>query len=117
MQPVPLPPLTEDEIYLGGFVDANGALTHTILLPGDHDEATWQVQIAWARSLGGDLPTRVELALAHAKHRDRFERAWYWSNERSGSDWAWYQTFNGGSQYCGPQRAEFRARAVRRAPV
>ena len=117
MQQIQLPPLAEGEIYLGGFVDANGDVTHTILLPGDNADSTWQAQMEWAKSIGGDLPTRVELAVAYAKHRDQFERDWYWSNEKEGSGWAWSQNFYGGSQYCYGQSYEFRARAVRRLSI
>lgn len=117
MKYLPLPLLAEGELYLGGFVDEHGELTHTILLPGDNDESSWLAQMEWAKSIGGDLPTRVELALAYAKHRDQFDRNWYWSNGEEGYSWAWYQTFNGGSQYCGPQYSQFRARAVRRLSI
>jgi len=117
MQQLQLPPLAEGEIYLGGFVDANGDVTHTILLPGDSQPATWKQQLKWAKSLGGDLPTRVELAVAHAKHRDRFERRAYWSNESEGAGWAWSQGFSYGGQNYYHQRDEFRARAVRRLVI
>jgi len=119
MQQIQLPPLAEGEVYLGGFVDANGDVTHTILLPGDHDGASWQEQKAWAKSLGGDLPTRVELAVAFANHRDQFQRDWYWSNEEDADDpgWAWCQYFDVGTQYGYPQDGRLRARAVRRLSI
>ncbi|PVX61283.1 DUF1566 domain-containing protein [Paraburkholderia unamae] len=117
MQQIQIPPLAEGEIYLGGFVVAKGDVTHTILLPGDNADATWQSQMEWAKSIGGDLPTRVELAVAFAKHRDQFERDYYWSNESEGSGWAWYQTFSSGSQTCNVRGNELRARAVRRLSI
>ncbi|MEM5294205.1 DUF1566 domain-containing protein [Burkholderia sp. JPY481] len=117
MQQIQLPPLAEGEIYLGGFVDSNGDVTHTILLPGDNADASWQAQMDWAKSIGGDLPTRVELALAYAKHRDKFERDWYWSNEKEGSGWAWCQDFSDGDQGYGAPSGEFRARALRRLSI
>ncbi|MGU7784919.1 DUF1566 domain-containing protein, partial [Burkholderia sp. PU8-34] len=94
------PPLAEGEIYLCGVIDANGDVEHTVLLPGD-TRATWQKSLEWAKGLGGDLPTRVELAVAYAKHRDLFERAAYWSNEEDADDagWAWFQYFGSGYQY------------------
>jgi hypothetical protein len=39
MQQIQLPPLAEGEIYLCGFVTATGDVSHTILLPGDNDDA------------------------------------------------------------------------------
>ena len=114
---IQLPTLADGEIYLGGFIDANGDVTHTILLPGDNAVASWQAQMEWAKSIGGDLPTRVELAVAYAKHRDQFERDWYWSNEKEGSGWAWYQTFYHGLQLITHLCYELRARAVRRLSI
>ncbi|OJA66552.1 DUF1566 domain-containing protein [Burkholderia ubonensis] len=115
---IQLPPLAEGEVYLGGFIDANGDVTHTILLPGD-TRATWSKALDWAKSIGGDLPTRVELAVAYSKHRDLFEQSAYWSSEVDADDpgWAWYQYFGYGYQGSHHQRDELRARAVRRLPI
>ncbi|MBU9468332.1 DUF1566 domain-containing protein [Burkholderia multivorans] len=112
------PPLAEGEIYLCGIIDANGDVVHTVLLPGDNDRATWQAQMDWAKSIGGDLPTRAELVIAYEQHRDQFQKAPYWSNT-PGDDpdyagWAWYQNFNNGDQTNDRQDNELRARAVRR---
>lgn len=121
MQQVQLPPLAEGEVYLGGFVDANGDVTHTILLPGDSDRATWQAQMEWAKSCGGDLPTRAELVIAYEKHRDQFKATAYWSNtpddDPEYAGWAWCQYFSLGFQTNDPQDVELRARAVRRLSI
>ncbi|MBR8221263.1 DUF1566 domain-containing protein [Burkholderia ambifaria] len=118
---IQLPPLAEGEIYLGGFVDKNGDVTHTILLPGDNDRASWQEQMEWAKSIGGDLPTRAELVIAYEKLRDQFKPTAYWSNTQDDdpeyAGWAWYQTFRYGSQRYDLQSNEFRARAVRRLSI
>lgn len=114
---IQLPTLADGEIYLGGFVDKNGDVTHTILLPGDNADASWQAQMDWAKSIGGDLPTRVELAVAYAKLRDQFERDWYWSNEKEAAGWAWGQHFTTGDQDYDHQSYELRARAVRRLSI
>ena len=118
---IQLPPLAEGEIYLGGFIDKNGDVTHTILLPGDNDRASWQAQIEWAKSLGGDLPTRAELVIAYEKLRDQFKPTAYWSNtpddDPEYAGWAWYQDFGNGDQGGYDQDDEFRARAVRRLSI
>lgn len=114
---VVLPELAEGEIYLGGSINADGRITHTILLPGDSADATWHDQLEWAKSIGGDLPTRVELAVAYEKHRDLFQRDWYWSNQTDEDDdaGAWYQYFTYGGQGYDPKgNGSCRARAVRR---
>jgi hypothetical protein len=121
MQQVQLPPLAEGEIYLGGFVNATGDVTHTILLPGDNDDASWQAQMDWAKSIGGDLPTRAELVIAYEQHRDQFKKTVYWSNTPDSdpgySGWAWCQRFGHGYQHYYRQDDGFRARAVRRLSI
>lgn len=121
MQQIQLPPLAEGEIYLRGFVNANGDVEHTILLPGDNDGASWQEQMDWAKSIGGDLMTRAELVIAYEQHRDQFEATAYWSNtpdtDPGYSGWAWCQHFSSGYQYYNHQLRRFRARAVRRLSI
>jgi hypothetical protein len=114
-----LPPLAAEEIYIGAIGDAAGNLHHVILLPGDNDDATWEAQMEWAKSIGGDLPNRIEQAMLWANHRNQFQKDWYWSNEthHSESGWAWYQRFSDGFQHDGYRSNELRARAVRRLPI
>ncbi|WP_232466390.1 DUF1566 domain-containing protein [Burkholderia ubonensis] len=117
-QEVELPELNEGEIYIGRISNTAGELHHVILLPGDNDDATWQVQMGWAKSIGGDLPTRIEHLVLLANHRDQFERDAYWSNEPDTdpayAGWAWCQHFGYGNQGNLLQGYELRARAVRR---
>lgn len=103
--------LKEGEIYVGRIND-----TAVILLPGDNDDATWEASTKWAKSIGGNLPNRIEQAMLWANHRDQFKKDWYWSNEthHSASGYAWYQTFYDGFQYDIRKNDELRARAVRR---
>ena len=114
-----LPELAEGEIYVGCIGDAAGNLHHVILLPGDNPPATWEAQMEWAKSIGGDLPNRIEQSLLWANHRDQFQKDWYWSNEthHSESGWAWSQDFTNGRQYTNRLSHALRARAVRRLPI
>ncbi|MCW3641801.1 DUF1566 domain-containing protein [Burkholderia cenocepacia] len=116
-----IPQLAEGEIYVGIVANTAGELHHVILLPGDNDDASWQAQMEWAQSIGGDLPTRIEHLFLLANHRDQFEPDAYWSNQPDTdpgySGWAWYQHFLNGSQYRTHQDDELRARAVRRLPI
>jgi hypothetical protein len=116
MTQIQIPPLADGETYLIGLVDANGDVEHTVLLPGDKDDASQAEQFAWAKSLGGDLPNRIEQAVMFAKFRDRFQKDAYWSNETCdwGSSFAWCQNFNDGLQYSYRKSAALRAVAVRR---
>ena len=114
-----IPELADGEIYIGAIGDAAGNLHHVILLPGDNDDATHESQLEWAKSIGGDLPSRIEQAMLWANHRDQFKKDWYWSNEihHAESAWAWFQGFSDGYQYGTYQYGELRARAVRRLPI
>ncbi|RQS22437.1 DUF1566 domain-containing protein [Burkholderia sp. Bp8995] len=118
-QQIQIPPLAEGEIYIGAIGDKDGDFHHVILLPGDNGDAMWQEQMDWAKSIGGDLPTRVEQAMLWANHRDLFEREWYWSNETHHRDsgCAWFQYFDDGYQNFTRESAALRARAVRRLPL
>ena len=114
-----IPELADGEIYIGAIGDAAGNLHHVILLPGDNDDATWSAQMAWAESIGGDLPTRIEQAMLWANHRDQFKKDLYWSNEthHERDKLAWCQHFDYGSQNGLRKDGEPRARAVRRLPI
>jgi hypothetical protein len=119
MQQLQLPPLAEGETYIGAIGDTSGDLYHVILLPGDNDDASFEAQIEWAKSIGGDLPTRIEQSMLWANRRDLFKKDWYWSNETHHSDsgYAWCQGFSYGSQLSTRESYELRARAVRRLPI
>ena len=114
------PTLAEGETYLGAIVSADGTYSHhTILLPGDHDDCTWQAAMDWAKSLGGDLPNRIEQALLFATLKDQFKKDWYWSNtlHASVASYAWFRYFDFGGQGNDHFRGQCRARFVRRLPL
>ena len=117
---IELPALAEGETYVGAIVSACGTYSHhTILLPGDHDDSTWQAAMKWAADLGGDLPNRIEQALLFATLKDQFKQDWYWSNTQHGaySACAWCQDFDYGRQLSSNTNYTLRARAVRRLPI
>jgi hypothetical protein len=120
MQQLQIPPLAEGEVYVGAIGDKNGDFYHLILLGGDNDDGTWQAQLDWAKSIGGDLPNRVEQAMLWSGFRDQFKKDWYWSNETHHSDsaCAWYQGFFSGGQVSYRKDDDIcRARAVRRLSI
>ena len=114
-----IPDLAAGECYIGAIGNAEGTLTHIILLPGDNADTDWQAQMDWAKSIGGDLPNRIEQALMFATARDEFKADWYWSNERRASvaGYAWCQYFSYGYQFSTSTSAQLRARAVRRLSI
>lgn len=114
-----IPQLNEGDIYAGAIINPDGTGHHIILLDGDNDDADWQAQMDWAKSIGGDLPDRVEQAMLFKHLKDRFQPEWYWSNTQhaSYSDCAWYQDFNNGYQSYGHKSYGVRGRAVRRVAI
>jgi hypothetical protein len=119
MQQIQIPPLADGETYIGAIGNAQGERHHVILLAGDSDDASHEEQLEWAKSIGGDLPNRIEQAMLWANHRDLFQKEWYWSNEKHHEDsgWAWCQGFSYGRQYDSPTTNARRARAVRRLVI
>lgn len=122
MDTITLPfPLVDGEIYAGISRDHDtGEWHHLVRLPDTLDRGlTWQEAIDWARSVGGELPTRDESALLHANARDRIDHGhWYWTATQHASEpsWVWVQNFYGGFQHGTCKDYRFRAHAVRRVP-
>lgn len=105
-------------IYAGIIAGKDGAPDyHLALLPAKSDkDLNWKDAMEWAKTNGGDLPTRREQSLLFANCQDHFEKQWHWSNAQHAdySGYAWLQNFNYGSQYYNRKSCEARARAVRR---
>ena len=116
---IALPALKKGEIYVGGTIDVDGKVTHTILLPGEKADVGWKDAMAWAKKEGGDLPNRIEQAMLWAHHADKFQKRYYWSNAQSAGNvaYAWLQGFGLGSQFHWRKDSETMARAVRRVTI
>lgn len=114
--------LAAGEHYAGLSRDhATGAWHHLVLLPATtNKDLTWQEAVEWAKSVGGELPTRFEAALLYANLRDKLDTDhWHWTGTQHAAEpaWAWGQYFDNGHQYDGRKANHYRARAVRRVPV
>lgn len=121
---IPLPRI--QSTYAGGTVmgvmaGQSGAPDY-LLIDLDVEPAndlTWDEAVAWAKSVGGELPTRREQAVMFGNRREgQYKPRWYWSGEQHASEpsWAWDQSFGYGDQYYGRKDFHTRARAVRRVP-
>lgn len=124
MKQLNIPPLAEGETYIGAIGNKSGDVYHLVLLPGDNDRAPHAQQMEWAKSIGGDLPNKLEAAMLFANAKDQFKPAWYWTNETlfdpdepDDTDYAWVQYFINGIQGYGHKYYGYRARAVRRLPI
>lgn len=112
------PTLNPGERLAGLMFDDAGNPSHWLyLLPGDNHDDTWKNQMAWAKSIGGDLPSPREQSLLIANLKGEFRQTWYWSNAEAESGYAWYQSFSSGHQSHSHKRHRLRARAVRRSPI
>ena len=118
------PPINEGEAHIAALTDAKGELYHLILLDGDNDPATHADQVEWAKSIGGELPNKVEAAILFAYAKDKFKNNIYWTGETfvdpdepEDSSYAWVQHFRHGDQGSLHESYKFRARAVRRLPI
>jgi hypothetical protein len=115
-------PLAEGETYAGLSRDPEmGTWHHLILLPATPDkELTWQEATDWAKSVGGEMPTRFESALLYANARQSIDTDyWHWTATPYAGDEqsAWMQHFGDGLQDDGHKDYHSKARAVRRVPV
>ena len=118
--PLAIPALNVGEIYVGAIISADGSRNHhLILLPDLAKNLCWKDAIAWAESIGGELPDRVESALLFVHVKDQFDQEWYWTREKhaANSDLAWCQSFYNGYQYYYSKDLQLRARAVRRLVI
>ena len=110
--------LKTGEIYAGLILGTNGAPDHHVFLLAakPDNKLNWDAAMEWAKSVGGDLPTRNEQSLLFANAKEHFEYAWYWSNTPYAgyTDYAWVQDFGHGYQGSVLKSYEGRARAVRR---
>lgn len=117
---ITLPAIKKGEHYAGICLGEDGKPSHhLILLPGEAEPANWQAQMDWAKSIGGDLPDRVESALLFATLRDEFKPEWYWTNEQRAAyaDCAFGQDFDDGHQSFSHESYKYPVRAVRRSPI
>lgn len=118
-QSITLPALAKGERYAGIVIVDGRVSYHLILLPGELDSANWKKAGEWAKSIGGELPTRSEQALLYANLKAQFKPDWHWSGEQFAgyAGFAWVQTFASGGQGYGRKSLTGRARAVRRIEI
>jgi hypothetical protein len=95
--------LRDGEHYAGVLIDEFGNHLHHLALIGERpkSDVTWDDAIAWAKSIGGELPTRQEQSLLFANCKRHLKAEWHWSSEAHEKDasCAWYCYFYDGRQY------------------
>ncbi|MBY0469148.1 MAG: DUF1566 domain-containing protein [Burkholderiaceae bacterium] len=110
--------LQPGEHYAGARLNADGTIASHLVLMAAKPAGTlaWQEAMDWAASVGGELPSRAEMALLYANCRDHVDPEWHWSRETHASDasFAWICLFGDGLVSYTLKSFEGRARAVRR---
>lgn len=110
--------LHADEHYAGVVLDDEGRVVHHVVLMAQRPDERlgWKAAMAWAKEVGGELPTRQEQALLFANCKQHLEADWYWSSEVYAADsaYAWCCHFGDGDQYYYRQVSDGCAVAVRR---
>lgn len=113
--------LQDGETYAGLVLGQNGEPSYHLFLRPEKPEKTltWADAMAWAKSIGYELPTRQDQSLLFANCQSEFKKAWYWSCEQSAHNdaYAWVQDLDSGYQSYGHKSDTNRARAVRRVPL
>jgi len=77
----------------------------------------WKAAMAWAKKVGGQLPSRAIAALLFSVAKDLFEPNWHWTNEPEGSSYAWGCDFDDGGQLYDFTSYDGSAVAVRLIPL
>jgi len=112
----------EGGTFAGVVTLKDGAHVAVVLLANKPDKRLkWAKAMAWAKSVGGVLPTRPVAALLYANCKPEFERTWHWTSETLDADtgskddasYAWGCYFGTGSQYYDDVGSTGAARAVR----
>lgn len=110
--------LAPGEIYAGPVLAPDGSTTHHLVLLPQRPEKhlDWQAAMAWAASVGGELPNRQEQGLLFANCKPHLPTAWCWSSEEHAEDasFAWSCYFLNGFQNSDHKSFVCSAVAVRR---
>ena len=106
------------EHYAGVVLDEFGNHLHHLALIGEqsNSDVTWDDATAWAKSVGGELPTRQEQSLLFANCKKHLKAEWHWSSEvyEKDASCAWGCGFDFGFQGSSHKRFEGSAVAGRR---
>lgn len=110
--------LREGEHYAGTALNEDGTVNHHLILMVDKpaEKMTWKDAKAYAKKMGGDLPTRQQASLIFANCKAHVEGAWHWTCEahESNDSYAWVCLFDDGNQDDGFVSYGYSVRLVRR---
>jgi len=114
------PILRPGEEIIGTTVHENRAHQLIVVSIDAIDQTDHAAALAYAKKMGGDLPSRIDGLVLHARAKAKFKTdRYYWTNEAYAgySRTAWTQWFYGGGQDTWFKSSAGRVCVVRRLPL
>ena len=109
-------PLDGDH-FAGITTNSKGQHYAVVLLPEQGSDLTHAKAKAWAKKLGGELPTRPVAAMLFANLKKLLREEWHWTADTQGASFAWVCGFGYGGQNYDHKSFEGSAVAVRLIPL
>ena len=104
--------------HFGGLTtNSKGQHCAVVLLPEQGSNLTHAKAKAWAKKLGGELPTRPVAAMLFARLKKLLRKEWHWTGDTQGASCAWNCHFGDGDQDGSHKSFECSAVAVRLIPL
>ncbi len=102
--------------FAGITTTRSGEHMAVMVLPG-RINSDWQSAATWARSMGGELPSRAVAAMVYANMNSSFERKCHWTGEEYDATYACVCGFDNGNQMSILKKDLCLAFAVRLIPL
>ena len=104
--------------HFGGLTtNSKGQHCAVVLLQEQGSNLTHAKAKAWAKKLGGELPTRPVAAMLFANLKKLLREEWHWTADTQGPSFAWNCNFGHGNQHDTRKSYEGSAVAVRLIPI
>jgi hypothetical protein len=103
--------------FAGLTTKADGTHCSVFLIPGMADDLTWDEATEWAKSKGGELPSRTVAALLRSTTLPCLPMSWIWTSDEGGGNFAWNCFLADGGQLKYTKSALLTAIAVKLVPL
>lgn len=103
--------------FAGITTNSKGQHYAVALLPEQGNNLTHAKAKAWAKKLGGELPTRPVAAMLFANLKKLLRKEWHWTADTQGASYAWICSFISSYQNDLRKSSECSAVAVRLIPI
>lgn len=103
--------------FAGITTNSKGQHCAVVLLPEQGSDLTHAKAKAWAKKLGGELPTRPVAAMLFANLKKLLRKEWHWTADTQGASYAWRCSFGYGYQCDDRKSSDGSAVAVRLIPI